>query len=177
MAVHDSPNVPVGTPVKPNQSGLSRKHIFASIKDSLARLQLDYVDMLQCHRFDYDTPIEETMEALHDVVKAGYARYIGMSSCYAYQFQQMQQYAIQKNLTPFISMQNFYNAAYREEEREMMPTLQQFGVGAIPWSPLNRGFLSRPAGEQTTRSSTDRNFKNFTGETSEGSPSYSINKA
>ncbi|GAB1523638.1 hypothetical protein RhiTH_006788 [Rhizoctonia solani] len=108
----------------PNEHGLSRKHIFDSIKRSLERLQLDYVDVLQCHRFDYNTPIAETMQALHDVVKAGYARYIGMSSCYAYQFQAMQNYAITNNLTPFISMQNHYNLVYREEEREMMPTLK-----------------------------------------------------
>ncbi|CAE6386102.1 unnamed protein product [Rhizoctonia solani] len=141
----------------PNEHGLSRKHIFDSIKRSLERLQLDYVDILQCHRFDYNTPIAETMQALHDVVKAGYARYIGMSSCYAYQFQAMQNYAITNNLTPFISMQNHYNLVYREEEREMMPTLKMFGVGSIPWSPLARGFLTRPLDQQqTTRGQTDR---------------------
>ncbi|CAE6477365.1 unnamed protein product, partial [Rhizoctonia solani] len=107
-----------------NQFGLSRKHIFDSIKRSLERLQLDYVDVLQCHRFDYNTPIAETMQALHDVVQAGYARYIGMSSCYAYQFHAMQNYAIANKLTPFISMQNYYNLIYREEEREMIPTLK-----------------------------------------------------
>ncbi|CAE6468145.1 unnamed protein product [Rhizoctonia solani] len=99
-------------------------HIFESVKRSLERLQLDYIDVLQCHRFDYNTPIAETMQALHDVVQAGYARYIGMSSCYAYQFQAMQNYAITNKLTPFISMQNYYNLIYREEEREMMPTLK-----------------------------------------------------
>ncbi|CAE6444042.1 unnamed protein product [Rhizoctonia solani] len=107
-----------------NQYGLSRKHIFESIKHSLERLQLDYVDVFQCHRFDYNTPIAETMQALHDVVKAGYARYIGMSSCYAYQFHAMQNYAIANKLTPFISMQNHYSLIYREEEREMMPTIK-----------------------------------------------------
>ncbi|KAH8928358.1 Aldo/keto reductase [Atractiella rhizophila] len=111
-----------------NEWGLSRKHIFASIKASLQRLQLDYVDVLQCHRFDYNTPIEETMQALHDVVKAGYARYIGMSSCHAYQFHAMQNYAISHNLTPFISMQDMHSAVYREEEREMFPTLKMFNV-------------------------------------------------
>ncbi|CAE6404697.1 unnamed protein product [Rhizoctonia solani] len=141
----------------PNEHGLSRKHIFDSIKHSLERLQLDYVDLLQCHRFDYNTPIAETMQALHDVVKAGYARYVGMSSCYAYQFQTMQNYAIANHLTPFISMQNHYNLVYREEEREMMPTLKMFGVGSIPWSPLARGFLTRPLDQQkTTRGQTDR---------------------
>ncbi|CDO77777.1 hypothetical protein BN946_scf185041.g9 [Trametes cinnabarina] len=138
-----------------NQKGLNRKHIFDSVKASLRRLQLDYVDLLQCHRFDYTTPIEETMQALHDVVKAGYVRYIGMSSCYAYQFQQMQNYAIQNNLTPFISMQNHYNLLYREEEREMFPTLKIFGVGAIPWSPLGRGLLTRPLKEETIRTKSD----------------------
>lgn len=127
-----------------NQNGLSRKHIFDSVKHSLERLQMDYIDVLQCHRFDPDTPIEETMQALHDVVKAGYVRYIGMSSCWAYQFHAMQNYAISNNLTPFISMQNHYSAVYREEEREMFPTLKLFGVGSIPWSPLARGLLTRP---------------------------------
>jgi len=138
-----------------NRRGLSRKHIFDSIKASLERLQLDYVDVLQCHRFDYDTPIEETMQALHEVVKVGYARYIGMSSCFAYQFNVMQTYAIQNKLTPFISMQNNYSLAYREEEREMFPTLKHFGVGSIPWSPLARGLLSRPVAEQSKRGQTD----------------------
>ncbi|KAJ6544784.1 NADP-dependent oxidoreductase domain-containing protein [Mycena vulgaris] len=109
-----------------NQHGLSRKHIFAAVKDSLKRLQLDYIDVLQCHRVDDDTPISETMEALHDVVKAGLVRYIGMSSCYVWQFH------------------NQYSLLYREEEREMMPTLKHFGVGSIPWSPLARGALTRP---------------------------------
>jgi len=142
-----------------NQKGLNRKHIFDSIKKSLERLQLDYVDVLQCHRFDYDTPIEETMQALHDVVQAGYARYIGMSSCHAYQFHAMQNYAIQNKLTPFISMQNHHSLVYREEEREMFPTLKLFGVGAIPWSPLGRGILTRPLSAQTKRGETD----DFTG--------------
>lgn len=138
-----------------NQGGLSRKHIFDSVKMSLKRLQLDYIDLLQCHRFDYDTPIEETMQALHDVVKAGYVRYIGMSSCHAYQFHAMQNYAINNNLTPFISMQNQYSLIYREEEREMFPTLKHFGVGSIPWSPLARGLLTRPLSQQTKRGDTD----------------------
>ncbi|KAF8967947.1 aryl-alcohol dehydrogenase [Flammula alnicola] len=134
-----------------NQRGLSRKHIFQAIKHSLERLQLDYVDVLQCHRFDKDTPIEETMQALHDVVKAGYARYIGMSSCWAWQFHAMQNYAVQNKLTPFISMQNHHNLLYREEEREMFPTIKHFGVGCIP-----RGLLTRPlSGDKTQRGSTD----------------------
>ncbi|KAK4688073.1 1-deoxyxylulose-5-phosphate synthase, partial [Tremellales sp. Uapishka_1] len=136
-----------------NNSRLSRKRIFAAVKDSLERLGLDYIDVYQ---------FEETMQALHDVVQAGYVRYIGMSSCYAWQFQAMQQYAIQNRLTPFISMQNFHNAMYREEEREMMPTLQHFGVGCIPWSPLGGGFLTRPYKEDpsTTRGQeTGKYFK------------------
>ncbi|KAG2129735.1 aryl-alcohol dehydrogenase [Suillus clintonianus] len=157
-----------------NQRGLSRKYIFASIKKSLERLQLDYVDVLHCHRFDTETSIEETMQALHDVVQAGHVRYIGMSSCWAYQctfdiyfvyisdlnassVQAMQNYAIANHLTPFISMQNHHSLIYREEEREMFPTLKMFGVGCIPWSPLARGLLTRPlqVGEQTIRRKTD----------------------
>lgn len=127
-----------------NQKGLNRKHIFDSVKASLERLQLDYIDVLQCHRFDATTPYEETMQGLHDVVKAGLVRYIGMSSCWAWQFAAMQNYAINNKLTPFISMQNHYNLVYREEEREMLPMLKHFGVGCIPWSPLARGVLTRP---------------------------------
>lgn len=146
-----------------NQHGLSRKHIFESIKHSLERLQLDYVDVLQCHRFDNTTPIEETMQALHDVVQAGYARYIGMSSCYAWQFHAMQNYAINNKLTPFISMQNHYNLLYREEEREVFPTLKYFGVGSIPWSPLARGLLTRPLVDQTIRGETDWSIARYKG--------------
>ncbi|KAG9096704.1 hypothetical protein FRC06_008416, partial [Ceratobasidium sp. 370] len=144
-----------------NQFGLSRKHIFESIKHSLERLQLDYVDVLQCHRFDPSTPIAETMQALHDVVQAGYVRYIGMSSCYAWQFHAMQNYAIANKLTPFISMQNYYSLVHREEEREMMPTLKMFGVGSIPWSPLARGRLARPLSEQTSREEKDPFMKHL----------------
>ncbi|KIK43298.1 hypothetical protein CY34DRAFT_803970 [Suillus luteus UH-Slu-Lm8-n1] len=144
-----------------NQHGLSRKHIFASVKKSLERLQMDYIDVLQCHRFDDETPMEETMQALHDVVKAGYVRYIGMSSCWAYQFQAMQNYAITNKLTPFISMQNHYSLLYREEEREMFPTLKMFGVGSIPWSPLARGALTRPLGQQTSRGQVDWFIGNY----------------
>ncbi|KAG1885006.1 aryl-alcohol dehydrogenase [Suillus subluteus] len=144
-----------------NQRGLSRKHIFASIKKSLERLQLDYVDVLSCNRFDTETSIEETMQALHDVVQAGYVRYIGMSSCWAYQFQAMQNYAITNHLTPFISMQNHHNLIYREEEREMFPTLKMFGVGCIPWSPLARGLLTRPLGEKTVRGKSDSAINSY----------------
>ncbi|KAI0628886.1 Aldo/keto reductase [Trametes polyzona] len=138
-----------------NQQGLNRKHIFDGVQASLKRLQVDYIDVLFCHRFDYDTPIEETMQALHDVVQAGWVRYIGMSSCYAYQFHQMQNYAINNKLTPFIVMQNHYSLIYREEEREMFPTLKLFGVGSVPWSPLGRGLLTRPLSEDTLRGKTD----------------------
>lgn len=138
-----------------NQNGLSRKHIFDSIKHSLRRLQLDYIDVLQCHRFDDDTPIAETMQALHDVVQAGYARYVGMSSCHAWQFHAMQNYAINNKLAPFISMQNHHNLVYREEEREMFPTLKHFGVGIIPWSPLARGYLTKPLDTKSVRSESD----------------------
>ncbi|KAI0308747.1 Aldo/keto reductase [Amylostereum chailletii] len=136
---HNLPRDEIVVMTKVNQHGLSRKHIFESVKHSLERLQLDYIDVLQCHRFDPDTPIEETMQALHDVVKAGYVRYVGMSSCMAWQY-----YAVVNKLTPFISMQNHYNLCYREEEREMQPSLKHFGVGCIPWSPLAMGVLTRP---------------------------------
>ncbi|KAJ6601084.1 aryl-alcohol dehydrogenase [Mycena vulgaris] len=140
-----------------NQRGLSRKHIFDSVKNSLERLQLDNIDLLQCHRFDNNTPIEETMQVLHDVVKAGHVRYIGMSSCWAWQFNVMQNYAITHELTPFISMQNHHSLLYREEEREMFPSVKHFGVGVIPWSPLARGMLTRPMAEQkeTARGTDD----------------------
>jgi len=141
-----------------NCGGLSRKHIFDSIKGSLKRLQLDYVDVLQCHRFDKETPIEETMHALHDVVKAGHVRYIGMSSCYAWEFHAMQNYAINNGLTPFISMQNHLSLLYREEEREMNTLCKYLGVGTIPWSPLARGLLTRPVDttNTTVRGKTDQ---------------------
>ncbi|EMD36276.1 hypothetical protein CERSUDRAFT_95617 [Gelatoporia subvermispora B] len=163
-----------------NQWGMSRKHIFDAVKQSLERLQLGYIDVLQCHRADWDTPFEETvsdalfllvpplqqgaqMQALHDVVKAGLVRYIGMSSCYAWQFHAMQNYAITHNLTPFISMQDHHSLIYREEEREMFPTLKFFGVSAIPWSPLGRGLLCRPfaKSKETKRGETDWFQKNY----------------
>ena len=121
-----------------NGRGLSRKHVMASIDASLERLGLDYVDLYQIHRWDPLTPIEETMEALHDVVKAGKARYIGASSMYAWQFAKAQRVA----KTPFVSMQNHYNLVYREEEREMIPQCIDQGVGVLPWSPLARGLLA-----------------------------------
>jgi aryl-alcohol dehydrogenase-like predicted oxidoreductase len=126
----------------PNERGLSRKHLFDAIDASLRRLGTDYVDLYQIHRFDYTTPIEETLEALHDIVKAGKARYIGASSMYAWQFAKMLSTAEAHGWTRFAAMQNHYNLVYREEEREMMPLCREEGVGVIPWSPLARGFLA-----------------------------------
>ena len=126
----------------PNQRGLSRKHIMHSIDDSLRRLGTDYVDLYQIHRFDYATPIEETLQALHDVVRAGKALYVGASSMYAWQFARMLYTADRLGLTRFVTMQNHYNLVYREEEREMIPLCRHEGVGLIPWSPLARGFLA-----------------------------------
>lgn len=139
----------------PNCGGLSRKALFAAVDDSLARLGMDYVDLFQIHRWDDHTPIEETMEALHDIVKAGKARYIGASSMYAWQFARAQEVARANGWTRFISMQNQLNLLYREEEREMLPLCAAEGVGVIPWSPLARGRLTRPFGESTVRSATD----------------------
>jgi aryl-alcohol dehydrogenase-like predicted oxidoreductase len=142
-----------------NGGGLSRKHIASAIDASLTRLGFDYVDLYQIHRFDHRTPIEETMEALHDVVRAGKARYIGASSMYAWQFATMQFAAERHGWTKFVSMQNHYNLVYREEEREMIPLCRQQGVGVIPWSPLARGLLTgsrtRDGEQRTTRSGTD----------------------
>jgi aryl-alcohol dehydrogenase-like predicted oxidoreductase len=126
----------------PNDRGLSRKHIFDSIDASLQRLQTDYVDLYQIHRWDDETPIEETLEALHDVVKSGKARYIGASSMYAWQFAKAFYTADLHGWTRFVSMQNHYNLVYREEEREMLPLCRDQGIGVIPWSPLARGFLA-----------------------------------
>jgi len=127
-----------------NVSGLSRKHIMHAVEDSLKRLQTDYIDLYQIHRWDDNTPIEETMHALHDLVKAGKVRYIGASSMYAHQFAKAQYYAKMNGLTQFISMQDLYNAMYREEEREMIPVCKEFGCSLIPWSPLHRGTLAKP---------------------------------
>ncbi len=140
----------------PNGHGLSRKAIMTEIDNSLRRLGTDYVDLYQIHRWDYDTPIEETLEALHDVVKAGKARYIGASSMYAWQFAKALYTADLNGWTRFVSMQNYYNLLYREEEREMLPLCADQGIGSIPWSPLARGRLTRPWTEQTHRSQTDR---------------------
>ena len=138
-----------------NARGLSRKSIMIEIDASLRRLGTDYVDLYQIHRWDKHTPIEETLEALHDVIKAGKARYIGASSMYSWQFSKAQYTARQNGWTPFASMQNHYNLLYREEEREMMPLCGAEGVGVIPWSPLARGRLTRAWDETTKRTESD----------------------
>jgi aryl-alcohol dehydrogenase-like predicted oxidoreductase len=141
---------------RPNDRGLSRKHVMASIDGSLRRLGTDHVDLYQIHRFDPNTPIEETMEALHDIVRAGKARYIGASSMYAWQFAKAQHTADLGGWTRFVSMQDHYNLIYREEEREMHPLCLDQGVGVIPWSPLARGRLARlPEERTTTRAGND----------------------
>jgi 1-deoxyxylulose-5-phosphate synthase len=151
----------VFSPVGPGQNdrGLSRKHIMSGIDASLRRLDMDYVDLYQTHRWDKHTPIEETMEALHDVVRSGKARYIGASSMYAWQFAKAQHVAETHGFTRFVSMQNHYNLIYREEEREMIPLCIDQGVGVIPWSPLARGVLAgnrtREGERRTTRANSD----------------------
>jgi len=138
-----------------NGAGLSRKAIFAELDASLRRLQTDYVDLYQIHRWDYGTPIEETLEALHDAVKSGKVRYIGASSMHAWQFAKALYVADLHGWSRFVSMQNHYNLIYREEEREMLPLCADQGIGVIPWSPLARGKLTRPWDEVTTRKETD----------------------
>jgi 1-deoxyxylulose-5-phosphate synthase len=143
----------------PNDRGLSRKHILAAIDASLQRLGTDYVDLYQIHRWDYETPIEETMEALHDVVRAGKARYLGASSMFAWQFAKAQQVAERRGWTGFASMQNHYNLLYREEEREMIPLCADQGIAVLPYSPLARGVLTgnrnRQGERRTTRAGDD----------------------
>src|SRR3982751_234618 len=143
----------------PNDRGLSRKHVMASIDASLRRLGTDYVDLYQIHRWDTETPIEETLQALHDIVRAGKARYIGASSMSAWQFSKALYLADRHGWTRFASMQNHYNLVYREEEREMLPLCREHGIGVIPWSPLARGLLAgtrRPGLEgETSRAKTD----------------------
>jgi aryl-alcohol dehydrogenase (NADP+) len=150
-------NGPMGA--DPNNRGLSRKHILDGIDRSLTRLGVDYVDLYQIHRYDPETPIEETLEALNDVVRAGKARYIGASSMYAWQFMNMLATSRARGWTPFVSMQPQYNLVYREEEREMLPLCREMGVGVIPWSPLARGFLAggraAPGEGNTERARTD----------------------
>jgi aryl-alcohol dehydrogenase (NADP+) len=143
----------------PNDRGLSRKHLITAIEASLRRLGTDHVDLYQIHRFDYDTPVEETLEALHDIVKAGKARYIGASSMFAWQFAKMLHVADTRGWTRFVSMQNHYNLVYREEEREMLPLCRDEGIAVIPWSPLARGFLAgnrqKEDRGETVRAKTD----------------------
>lgn len=139
----------------PNGAGLSRKEIFTEIDASLKRLGTDYVDLYQIHRWDYSTPIEETLEALNDVVRSGKVRYVGASSMYAWQLAQALGMASARHLSRFVSMQNYLNLLYREEEREMLPLCRAEGIGVIPWSPLARGRLARPWGTVTNRSQKD----------------------
>ncbi len=151
---------------EPNGRGLSRKAIFFELDASLRRLQTDYVDLYQIHRWDYETPIEETLEALHDVVKSGKVRYIGASSMHAWQFTKALYLADLHGWTRFVSMQNHYNLLYREEEREMIPLCQSEGIGIIPWSPLARGRLARPwQTESTKRYETDQFGKSLYSQT------------
>jgi 1-deoxyxylulose-5-phosphate synthase len=151
----------------PNGAGLSRLAIMTEIDNSLRRLGTDYVDLYQIHRWDYSTPIEETLEALHDIVKAGKARYIGASSMYAWQFAKALYTADLNGWTRFVSMQNYYNLLYREEEREMLRLCQAEGIGVIPWSPLARGRLTRDWDETSARSETDEFGKSLYATTAE----------
>jgi 1-deoxyxylulose-5-phosphate synthase len=153
---------PVGD--DPNQRGLSRKHIMHAIDDSLRRLGTDYVDLYQIHRFDPETPIEETIEALHDVVRAGKALYLGASSMAAWQFAKMLYTADANGWTRFAAMQNHYNLIYREEEREMIPLCREEGIGVLPWSPLARGLLAGKHRPETIRARTDTYGKQIYGE-------------
>ena len=151
---------------EPNGQGLSRKAIFHELDESLRRLQMDYVDLYQIHRWDYQTPIEETLEALADVVKSGKVRYLGASSMHAWQFAKALYLADRHGWPRFVSMQNHYNLLYREEEREMLPLCQAEGIGVIPWSPLARGRLARPwQAETTKRLATDQFSKILYGQT------------
>ena len=152
---------------EPNGNGLSRKAIFNEVDASLRRLETDYIDLYQTHRWDNETPIEETLEALHDLVKSGKVRYIGASSMYAWQFTKALYLAELKGWTRFVSMQNHYNLLYREEEREMMGVCAAEGIGVIPWSPLARGRLARPWGSETKRSETDQFGKGMYADTAE----------
>jgi aryl-alcohol dehydrogenase (NADP+) len=148
----------------PNDRGLSRKHIMAAIDASLRRLGTDYVDLYQIHRFDPETPIEETLEALHDVVRAGKARHLGASSMAAWQFAKMLFSAEENGWTRFITMQNHYNLMYREEEREMIPLCLDQGIGVVPWSPLARGLLAGKGRPKTVRAKTDTYGQQLYGE-------------
>jgi aryl-alcohol dehydrogenase-like predicted oxidoreductase len=156
---------------RPNADGLGRKRILHAVDASLKRLGLDYIDLYQVHRFDPATPLEETLEALHDVVKAGKVRYLGASSMWAWQFAKAQQLAREHGWTRFASMQNHYNLVYREEEREMIPLCRDQGVALLPWSPLARGFLASPAAADgapaTARAEADETTRRFYGRPSD----------
>lgn len=147
-----------------NQMGLSRKHIFDAVDASLERLGTSYIDVLQMHRLDHETPPEEIMRALHDLVCMGKVRYLGGSSMYTWEFARLQYTAKMNGWTPFTSMQPFYNLLYREEEREMIPFCDSEGIGIIPWSPLARGLLGKPLGETSTRSEADSKTKMWFGD-------------
>ena len=144
-----------------NQKGLSRKHVMEAVDNSLRRLQTDFIDLYQIHRWDYETPVEETLEALNDVVRMGKVRYIGASSMFAWQFAKALYVAEMNGWAKFVSMQNYYNLAYREEEREMLPLCVDQGIGVIPWSPMARGYLVRDLGEETIRAKTDPQIKKW----------------
>jgi 1-deoxyxylulose-5-phosphate synthase len=152
---------------RPNADGLGRKRIFHAVDASLKRLGVDYIDLYQIHRFDPETPLAETIEALHDVVKAGKVRYLGASSMWAWQFAKAQQVARENGWTRFASMQDHYNLVYREEEREMIPLCQDSGVALLPWSPLARGFLASTDGPATARAEADETTKKFYGRPSD----------
>ncbi|GAB3772649.1 aldo/keto reductase [Ramlibacter monticola] len=152
---------------RPNADGLGRKRIFHAVDASLKRLGVDYIDLYQVHRFDPHTPLEETLEALHDVVKAGKVRYLGASSMWAWQFARLQQLAKERGWTRFASMQNHYNLVYREEEREMIPLCQDSGVALLPWSPLARGFLASTDGAASARAEADETTRKFYGRPSD----------
>ncbi|MEJ8837858.1 aldo/keto reductase [Ramlibacter sp. AN1133] len=152
---------------RPNADGLGRKRIFHAVDASLQRLGVDYIDLYQVHRFDPHTPLEETLEALHDVVKAGKVRYLGASSMWAWQFAKAQQVAKEHGFTRFASMQNHYNLVYREEEREMIPLCRDSGVALLPWSPLARGFLASSDGPATARAEADETTRRFYGRPSD----------
>ncbi len=138
-----------------NQKGLSRKHVMEAVDHSLRRLQTDFIDLYQIHRWDHETPVEETLEALNDVVRMGKVRYIGASSMFAWQFAKALYISEMNGWAKFVSMQNYYNLAYREEEREMLPLCIDQGIGVIPWSPMARGYLVRDPSKETIRSKTD----------------------
>jgi len=152
---------------RPNTDGLGRKRIFHAVDASLKRLGVDYIDLYQIHRFDPQTPLEETLEALHEVVKAGKVRYLGASSMWAWQFAKAQQLAREHGWTRFVSMQNHYNLVYREEEREMIPLCRDSGVALLPWSPLARGFLASADGPASARAEADETTRRFYGRPSD----------